>query len=116
MGSSCLVTSVVQDRCNRVGMNVRHMVDLGIGLHGDFPVAVQIEYVAGRQAAVFELELTPLVGNGSEPVEERWRVLIEIHEDQIAEAFAAHGDQTAAGKVQTGKVFRVADGNQIAIQ
>ena len=42
------VSSFVEDGCNSLRVDDRHMVDLGVGLHCDFPVAFEIEDVAVR--------------------------------------------------------------------
>ena len=91
------------------------MIDLGVGLHGDLPVAVQVEGVAGRQSTVAELELIPFPGDGAEPVEQAGGAVVEIDEDQVAEAFAADALQAPAGEVQAAVILRVANGQQFAV-
>ena len=81
------VTAVVQDRRHSFPMNVVHVVDLGMCLHRDLPVALQIETVLADQAAVLELELAPLIREVSQPFEQRRGIGIEVEKDQVSEAF-----------------------------
>ena len=91
------------------------MVDLGIGLHGDLPVAVQIEDVARRQPALVELKLLPLLGHRAEPLAQGRGVIVEVDEDQVAEALAADLGQAPAAVVQAAEILGVAQGHQIAV-
>jgi len=57
------VAPMIQNRRHGGGMYVGHMVDLGIGLHRDLPITVQVKALLAHQATVFKLEFCPLVGN-----------------------------------------------------
>ena len=51
---------------------------------------------------------------GAEPFQQRGRFVVEIHEDQVAEALAAHLVQRAAGEIEIDEVRGIADGDQRA--
>ena len=109
------VAAVVQNGGDGLRVDAAHVIDLGVGLHGDLPVAVQVEGVAGRQAAVVELELPPLVGDGAEPIQQAGGVRVEVDEDQVAEPLAADALEAAAGEVQPAEVLRVPNGQKLAL-
>ena len=97
-------------------MDVGNVIDLGIRFHGDLPVAVEIEAVASRQSALIELELSPLVCDGAQPVEQADCRIIKVDEDEFAEGFAADPRQAAAAEIEVSKIFRIFDRLQLAIE
>ena len=107
---------MVKQRSNGSGVDVRYVVDLGICLHGDLPVAVEVEAVAGRQSALIELELPPFVCDGAQPVEQADCRIIEVDEDELAEGFAADPCQAAAAEIEVSKIFRIFDRLQFTIK
>ena len=84
------IAPIVEDGGNGSRMNTAHMVDLGIGLHGDFPVAIQIENGSGRQTTVVKLELSPFVSDWPQPFQQADRLRVEVDKNQVAKLFAAH--------------------------
>ena len=75
------VTAVVEHRRDRGRVNAFDVINLGIGFHRNFPVAIENEAMPRGKAAFVELELGPFVGNGAEPFQQRRCVFIKIEKD-----------------------------------
>ena len=60
------------------------------------------------QSAAVELELAPFLRDRTEPLQQGRRFIVEVDEDQIAEAFTANGAKAATRFVQSGEVLGIA--------
>ena len=109
------VAPIIQDRVDRLRVDAAHVVDLGVRLHGDLPIAIEVEGVTGRQPALVKLEFLPFVGDRTEPIQEGRGVVVEVDENHVAEALAADRFQPPAGEVEAAKIFGVADGEQVSV-
>ena len=110
------VTPVIQHRCHGRRMDTANMIDLGVRLHGNFPVTLQIEGLVRYQPAVIELELRQLISHRTQPVQQTGRRIIKIDKDQVTKHFCTNGFQSAAAKVKIAKVLRIPDTDEITLQ
>ena len=110
------VAAVVQKRCDGGRVDVGHMVDLGVRLHSDLPVAVEVKAVSSCQPALVELEFPPLIGNRPQPIDQADCVGVEIHKNKFAKGLTANARQAAAAEVEVSEVLGVFDGLEFAIE
>ena len=109
------VAAVVEDRRDRLRMDAADVVDLGVRLHRDLPVALQAERMCAPRGGIGR--------SGTPATRPRWvratRAAsargIEIHEDQLAEAFAADALQAATTEVEVAEILAVAHREQFAV-
>ena len=76
------IASVIENRRHRAGVNTAYMVNLRVGFHGNLPVTVEIEHVAGRKTAVLKLKFLPFIGNWAKPIKQDGGLWIKIYENE----------------------------------
>ncbi len=106
------VAAMVEQRRYRSRMDGRHVIHLHVRFHRDLPVAVQLEAVLLHEAQRLELELAPLRQKRREFLLERTRVGVEIHEQELAEAFDPYRIERTTRLVEADEVALVAQRDQ----